>query len=244
MCQARDDTSSRFKREWIDLCIAKGKGLSLVSNIEQFWDEEDISEEEKEMMRGARLSMDLLGYGHKVGGVITGVDLAVQKGDHNDKTVLFTIWIDGVTGIRRVLSIRTGRWTGPEIIEQIKQCYADFGGRFIVENNAAQDYIRQFLNAETNIPVTGFTTGRNKAHPEFGLESVATELSNGKWIIPAGKGGALDAETHEWVRELLFYDPRNHTGDRLAASWFAREGARQFIDTNMRASAEVSIRVF
>jgi hypothetical protein len=33
------------------------------------------------------------------------------------------------------------------------------------------------------------------------------------------------------MREMLFYSPEAHTGDRLMASWFAREGARSFAPT-------------
>ncbi len=78
-----------------------------------------------------------------------------------------------------------------------------------------------------SISAKAFTTGKNKAHPEFGVESLATELANNKWLIP-NKGGVLHKELADWVAELLFYDPREHTGDRVMASWFAREGARFF----------------
>ncbi len=37
----------------------------------------------------------------------------------------------------------------------------------------------------------------------------------------------LHPEVDAWVNEMLYYDPRSHTGDRLMASWFAREAARQ-----------------
>ena len=84
----------------------------------------------------------------------------------------------------------------------------------------------QFLNAGTAVPVFPFTTGRNKAHPEYGIEGLAAELAGGKWRIP-NNGGRIKGETATWVQELLYYDPKEHTGDRLMASWFAREGARR-----------------
>jgi hypothetical protein len=65
----------------------------------------------------------------------------------------------------------------------------------VVENNAAQDYIVQFARHSTAIPVFPFTTGRNKAHPEFGIEGLAVEMSNTKWLIPS-KGG-LEREVGE-----------------------------------------------
>ncbi len=246
MCQARDDTSARFKREWIDKCIEAGRGLPFVENIEQLWDEPDyaLDDAERAQMEAAKEAIwRLTGRG----AVVTGVDLAVSKQDSSDLTVLFTIYIDIATGARRVLNIRSGHWSGPEIINEIETCYRDFGGVFIVENNAAQDYIRQFLaERNTNVPVVPFTTGRNKAHPEFGVESLATEMSGGKWLIPSTKGRdgkhTMHKEVLEWISELLYYDPREHTGDRVMASWFAREGARKFAST--AGDGSVTIRTF
>lgn len=94
---------------------------------------------------------------------------------------------------------------------------------FIVHN--AQDFIRQFAVAGSAVPIIPFTTGRNKAHPEFGIESLATEMAQGKWRIP-NHNGKMHPEVALWVDEMLFYSPAAHTGDRLMASWFAREGAR------------------
>jgi hypothetical protein len=45
------------------------------------------------------------------------------------------------------------------------------------------------------------------------------------------------------VKEVLYYDPKEHTGDRLMASWFAREGARRFAD-GVRGGGGVSVRTF
>lgn len=244
MCQARDDTSARFKREWIDGCVEAGRGMPFLDNIDQLFDEQNMTDEERTVL----LAMDTISRLTGKGGVVTGVDLAVSKGDSSDSTVLFTIYVDAITGKRRVLNIRSGKWTGPEIINEIERCYNDFGGIFVVENNASQDYIRQFLNARgTNVPVVPFTTGRNKAHPEFGVESLATELAGGKWQIPSSKDNTGKAVMHkeviEWISELLFYDPNEHTGDRVMASWFAREGARKFID-GRAGDGNVTLRTF
>ena len=37
----------------------------------------------------------------------------------------------------------------------------------------------------------------------------------------------MEKSVREWVDEILYYDPVSHTGDRLMASWIAREGARR-----------------
>ena len=221
LCQARDDTSARFKREWIDLALEAGNGVPWCENIADALDWDDLDEEERAM---ASESLWRLGASNVA--VVTGVDLAVQRHASADETVLFTLLVHE-NGTRQVLNIRAGRWSGPEIVKQIEKVHRDFGGLVIVENNAAQDFILQFARERSAVPVRPFTTGKNKAHPEFGVESIATELANGKWMLP-NRNGVMHKQAQEWVTELLFYDPKEHTGDRVMASWFAREGARMF----------------
>jgi len=250
MCQARDDTSARFKREWIDNAIERGRGLRLCQNLEQLLREAHVPEEEVEDIREKREASEamwrLTGHSYN-GGIVTGVDLAVQKHSAADETVLFTIYVSD-QGDRRILSIRSGKWSGPEILNEIKKCYDDYGGMFLVENNAAQAYIVQQLQATTAIPVMGHTTGRNKADPAFGIEGVATELANGKWLIPNALDPAtgqpiMDSDVQKWITELLFFDPREHTGDRVMAGWLAREAARRFVDPHVNAG-EIHVRTF
>jgi hypothetical protein len=249
MCQARDDTSARFKREWIEKCMKLGNGLKVVSSLEAAWDgplpPELVSDEDAEQEAA---EPGYLAKAHaaiwRMGGapmVFTGVDLGVQRKDSNDETSLFTIKLEA-GGLRRVLRIESGRWTGPEILHRVEQTFLAFGSIFIVENNAAQQYIIDFTKeSDLVVPVIPFTTGRNKAHPEFGVESVGAEMANGKWLIP-NTNGRTDDEVSEWITELLFYDPREHVGDRVMASWFAREGARRFADFGRRNSGKVRVR--
>jgi hypothetical protein len=199
LCVARDDNEARFRRKWIEQCLDRGDGkLPAVS------------------LRGLPP-----GYG-----TFTGVDLAVSRKRKSDLTCLFTIIVHP-NGDREVLSIESGRWSGKEIISRIVDVHNRFDSIVIVENNAAQDYLRQFVAADTDVPVRPFYTGTNKANPEFGLESLATEMSNAKWIIPSVGGKPADDEIAAWVQDMLYYDPNAHTGDRLMASWFAREGCRK-----------------
>lgn len=197
MCVARDDAESRFKKEWIDRCIRRGAGKFLCRAL-------------------AVLPPGIKTY--------TGVDLAVQRHSAADSTCLFTIAVHP-NGDREVLNIEAGKWTGPEIVGRLHDNHRRFFSIIRVENNAAQDFILQWAKQVGNIPIVPHTTGRNKANPEFGVESIATEMANGKWIIPSGDG-ALHPEVMSWVTEMLYYDPMGHTGDRLMASWFAREQAR------------------
>lgn len=250
LCQARDDDTARFKREYIERALARGQGRRLVrTSVDLFSDLADegvLEPEEVEAVRAAesarRLSLNAtFGFG-KVR-IYTGVDLAVSAKDSADLTCLFTI-AAFPNGDRRVLWIDSGRWGAPEILDRIKATYAVFGSYFVVENVAAQDYIVQLLRHDTAIPILPFTTGRQKAHPEFGVESLAAEFAGGKWIVPCGiDGKARDKEVDAWIGELTAYDPRAHTGDRLMAAWFAREGARTTDDFG-GGGAGVGVQVF
>ena len=209
MCTSRDDAEARFKSEWIDACIRRGEGKTLIHSFDEI-----------ELQDPALGSLVRLGGGR----VYTGVDLAVQKKKGSDLTVLFTLIVLEDES-RRVLNIEAGKYDGPEIIDKILDHHRRYGSIVIVENNAAQDFILQFARHKSSVPIIPFTTGRNKAHPQHGIESLAVEMSNAKWIIPSNNG-STDSEVAAWVQEMLYYDPRGHTGDRLMASWFAREAAR------------------
>ena len=199
MCEARDDAASRFKKEHVDLALALGEGTQLAS------------------------ALSIVPRGYRT---YTGVDLAVQQKDTADMTVLFSIAVDPF-GVRSVLNIEAGRWTGPEIIRRIRDATLRYQSIAVVENNAAQDFIIQFTRAMPGpaVPIIPYTTGRSKAHPEHGIEGIAVEMAGGKWKIP-NHGGKMHPEVQAWVDEMLFYSPDAHTGDRLMAAFLAREGVR------------------
>lgn len=198
MCVPRDDASSRFERSWIERSFTNGKEKLLRT---RFSPPDGVM-------------------------VVIGVDLAVKEKDSADETVIFTIAVTP-DGTREVLSIEAGHWTGPMTIEKIYSSYTRFGAhKVMVESNAAQEYIIQFANNRYAMPVKPFyTTAQRKLHPEYGIESLAAEMANGKWVFPSY--GERDKELLALEAEMLYYDPRGHTGDRLMAMFFAREGARE-----------------
>lgn len=198
LCIPRDESQARFRREWIEQCLQRGEGVSPAYALAQLPP----------------------GYG-----VYTGVDLGVRTKHGSDLTVLFTIAVHP-NGDREVLWIESGRWAAKDIVDRIVDTHRRYGSIVLVENNQAQQFIIDFTKSTSAVPVRPFFTGSNKAHPEFGVESMATEMANGKWIIPSVNGKPATREIDAWVTEMLYYDPQQHTGDRLMASWFAREGSR------------------
>jgi hypothetical protein len=221
LCLARDDAEARFKREWIDRCIAAGADAPVKFKNFALWN-------------GLQCyGLQTMPPGCKT---YTGVDLAVQQHAAADWTVFFTLLL--LPDQTRVpLEILAGKWTGPEIVDRIIDVNRRFFSFVVVENNAAQDFILQFTRNQAALPLRAHTTGRNKAHPEFGIESIAAEMSQGKWAIPStgpimcpppnvlGQG-KVEKEVAVWIQDMLFYKPDGHTPDRMMAAWFAREGIR------------------
>lgn len=201
LCLARDDGEARFKQVWIDAALVAGDGLDMLPTVD---DIEDGS------------------------AIFVGVDLAARKKKRSDTTVL-SAFLEDRKGRRRILNIKSGKFTGPEIIGIIKdwdKFYHPYA--FVVEDNGAQLYLLQFLGEDSNIPVVPFTTGKQKRDPILGVEGMAIELFNGKWVFP-NKAGRMDPELEALISEMLFYSPDKHTGDRLISLYFARTKAREIM---------------
>ena len=145
---------------------------------------------------------------------------------NNDLTVFFVIFVHP-NGDREVLWVESGRWVATDIMAKVVDLYERFHCVFAIENVAAQQFLVQILQNNTSIPIVPFTTGKNKADASFGVEAMGIEMAcrPPKWIIPS-QGGRSHPEIEEWVGEMLSYHPDAHAGDRLMASWFAKEGER------------------
>jgi hypothetical protein len=198
LCLARDDEEARFKQAWIDEALRKGQYLTL------------------------RYRLDEIPEGCFT---FTGVDIGVKKTRRSDLTAIFT-FIEDPNGMRTLLWLEAGKFTGPDIVRKIEDHHERYQSYIAVENNAAQDFILQFMSEGSHVPVVPHTTGKQKKDPLLGVEGLAVELHKGKWIIPNAKP---EPEIEAWISEMLFYSPKVHTGDRLMASYFAREVARRKI---------------
>ena len=197
LCEVRMDSASRFQQAWIDNAKALGKH-------HRFYD---------------RQPHDAAG---RPWPCFTGVDLGVGQTEGHDLTVIFTIALDDKKR-KVVCEIQAGHWTAPDIVQRIQSACFRYNSKVYVEDNAAQAFITQWATGTSGLPVQGFTTTSGKKYDEhFGVESLAVEMRNGGWLIPAGP----NVEVEAWIQEMLFYNPDGHTGDRLMAAWLARECAR------------------
>lgn len=193
---ARDESAARFKAEWIRRALELGEGRALTNAL-------------KRVPPGFR--------------IYTGVDLAVQQHAKADLSVFFTIAVHP-DGRREVLCIESGRWFGPDIVNRLIHHQHRFQSLVVLENVGAMDFIRHFVNDKKALPITTFTTGKGKASLEFWAEKMAAEMQQGHWVVP-NNGGHAHPEVVAWLNEVRYFDPANHTGDRMAAGLFAMFGA-------------------
>jgi hypothetical protein len=94
--------------------------------------------------------------------------------------------------------------------------------------HTSQAYILQFTRkANKSVRVVPHVTGRNKAHPEYGVEGIFIEFKNGAWMLPCDRHGNFCEPVQELVNQCLHFTPAKHTGDALMALWFAVEQGRK-----------------
>lgn len=178
--------------------------------------------------------------------VCCGIDLAISQAKKSHRTA-FSVGVKWPEdGSRQALWLMSGRLRAEEIADYVVDLNDRYDGIiFVVENNAAQRWIinvielkieRDYFKAKAEgldpkpveMPViVPFTTGRNKAHPEFGVESLAAEIANDLWVFPDA-GPTQCIETRERLRTgMEFYTRGGHTADELMSLWFLREGLRR-----------------
>lgn len=203
MCVARSNTEARFKQEWIDAAVLRGKGRRLRERIDH-------------VPAGCR--------------IYTGVDMGASLRTSGGRSVLMTIAVYA-NGDREIINVQGGRMSGVELMRRIRATSRNLLSIVYVESNSTQRLFADLVNMDvtdsTVVPVHKFETGNNKNDPVFGVESIAAEFAAGKWIIPSGRDGTdLDPELRDLIQQLLYYDPEQHTGDSLMSLWIAREAAR------------------
>lgn len=189
----------RFRLEWFENAMRVGAGLTLLSPETPY--------------RGEH------------GQAFLGIDCGISEKEGRD---LWGFWCMGVnpsTGKRVPLDALEARMEGPAALAVLRDWHRRFSPVTWVENNAAQEFFRQFAGGE-GIATRAHTTGRNKLDPSTGIASLGVELEQGQWILPAGDERSAAMMT-KWRSQCLAYTPGQHVGDLLMGSWICREGARK-----------------
>ena len=226
-----DKTASRFRDTWFETCLRRGSGFSLV----QTWD-----------AAATRTR------------VVTGVDLGHRKKIGSDLTVMITaaVYEDGT---RRVLDIRSGNWTGSEIVENLEDVYDRYGSHIWVENNSAQQLLIDLGERFTAVPLYPHGTDRyNKGDTQNGVEAIGRQMKQGKWAVPcsaemlgkvspgalttSGMREMVDRHVLKLFMDCKSYNPEKHTGDYLMALWILSEGIRKMASGETHSIGDVMTR--
>lgn len=199
----RDDMSARCKLEWIERCKERARDHGVFKCLK------------------SKPGNDYPTF--------TGVDLAIKKGEGNDFTAFFTFMVHP-SGLRQILDIEIGQFDGPTTVRKCIEKARAYDSVVIVENNAAQDYIYQFvLEQNASVPIKTHTTSEHsKANPLAGVESLFVEMHNTAWLIPNDEYGRCMKPVQDFIDACLNYSPEDHTADVLMAAFFARWQARDW----------------
>lgn len=227
-CKGVDESTSRFKEPWITLAKRMGDGYVMLPTLQ-----------------GIALPDGVY--------AATGVDLGFTKNRAGAKTV-FTTALFYPDGMRQLLWIDAGNFSGPEIVQKALQHHQRFGGPVYVESNGAQkmlldfaldpmygDMLRDLIGEGFDpnlVPILPFQTGTNKWHPIYGVESIGVEMANGKWIFPS-EADEVDPIVEGLLGDLRNYNPLEHTGDFLMSLWIVREGGRGWRGATAKITARV-----
>jgi hypothetical protein len=202
------------KRKWVEECKLNGRAFGVRS-----------------LARGYRGEWP----------TFTGIDVATGVEEGSDMRSIFTFaqlgevnftLPDGrarrLRNARLILNVQYGLWAGREFANKIRDELNNFDSSGLVETNAAQSLILQWLvDEDASIPLEGqVTSAANKHRRVHGVAGVLVELENLGWIIPCDERGQCPEPVERWISEVLDYRPDRHPGDVLIASWLAREKAR------------------
>ena len=206
MCQPRSDQDSRFRQEWFDRAIERGR---------QMRPPESFRNVPSNVM------------------VVHSLDLGVKNHAGANLSALTTCaYFDGnipseMNGANSMLArVKSGRWTMDETIREVIDAHRRFTGSVVVEDNAAQMFFIETLRRDApHIPIHTHNTSRNKHDPILGIEGLGIEWARDDvWMIPSLDG--VLPEVRALIGEMLFYDPAVHTPDRLSSYWINRFWAR------------------
>lgn len=208
---------SPFQEAWIQAAIDRGKNRRLIRSLDYSnWDLGKLT-------------------------IAAGIDPAISKSKQSD---FFAISVIGRTpnGTKIPLYAMRRKLSPAQQRRAIKQIAADFNPDiFVVESNAYQASLQMDLAEETDLPIEPYNTGGEKYDEEIGLNSLAVEIENGKWILPYDNSDPYTVAMMDFIIEGMRNftpDGGEHTEDLLMATWLANTGLRKLAGTKRKRRAQ------
>jgi phage terminase large subunit-like protein len=158
---------------------------------------------------------------------VQGHDLAIGENEESGYTTGAVI--AGLRDGRRIiLRLWSKRLSPSKTRQAIVSDWQKFNTAQVkVESNAYQASLKHDLKEFSSIPIKGYNTGGEKFDEFIGLNSVATEIENGKWIFPYDKNDPYTKQMINILVDEMLKFGAGHTGDLLMALWFADIALRE-----------------
>lgn len=165
-----------------------------------------------------------------------GVDLSTPT---RPGTAIVAVGVDPVARRRMISRVVYGAWKGGDIIDALDGvCRLHPNLMFVmVENNGLQTLMLDMIEDRKAtlswwMKVEAFTTGKNKADPQYGLQAFDVEFKNKAWPFPGAeleghKAGCM-CDWHRLKKEYSLY-PKFPTCDGIMATWFAKRAIDQWM---------------
>jgi hypothetical protein len=202
-----------WQQAWLDRAKANGRNRRLIKslNYEQ-WD-----------------------LGRMV--IAGGIDLAISKRKESDSTAFAVIGLlDNGMKIPLYLEEAQGISMG-QTENRIQVLHQRFRpSMWIVETNGYQAALQRDMADTTAIPIRGYTTGGEKFDEDVGLNSLAVEFENDKWILPYDNDDQHTMDIVDRLVEGMADFPNGHTPDILMALWFANTAMRALMANPKRGT--------
>lgn len=201
MCNARSDEDAICKDEYIEKCKQLGRALGMFA-----------------MVPRAPAGFTA---------TITGIDIGIADNAKAGKSAYVTHGIHA-DGRQVLLDAEAGHYPADVIISKAIKKHEMYGSILVVENNAAQELVRQIIQKQDlSISVRAHTTGKEKANVVWGLPALFNDFAQGTYALPNNTNGVCEGPVQDFVDQCLYYRPQKHTGDLLMAAYFARALAKK-----------------
>lgn len=171
----------------------------------------------------------------------SGIDLAISKSKNSDFTAMAVV-ARKQDGTKIPLWLSRDKLSPAETRSRIVALHERYQPDIhVVENNAYQESLRRDLADTTDLPIVGYTTGGEKYDELIGINSMAVEFENGKWILPYDSEDEYTVRMVDILVDGLLRFPSGHTEDLVMALWFANNGLRQLTANPNEGRIEVGV---
>jgi hypothetical protein len=130
-----------------------------------------------------------------------------------------------------VLEFKTWKGGSRELQTEINRCITEYAPQYLIlESSTMTKWFEGepfFQHLKNRLTVLPHTTGRNKADPELGVESLAADIEAGRIRTPYGDtAGKQMTEEFEWQANVYGH---GYEFDLLMAAWFIKWNYRKLL---------------